>query len=275
VEADVAILWDFESFWAQDLEWRPTEDLSHQERIRAFYEQLWRDNITVDFALPGHDLSRYKLVIAPAQYLLTAADAENLKRYVAAGGTLLVSYFSAVVDENDAVHPGGYLAPLREVLGVDVEEHLPLRAGETAAVTASDGALLGADHWQEALRLHGADVFGAYAGGPGTGMPAITRNAHGDGAGWYVSTRLDAAGLASLMRAVYVDSGVTPAALVDGLEVITRRNGDITYLVAVNHSDREAEIPADGHELLTDAAVGGSFLVPAGGVAVIRTTSST
>jgi beta-galactosidase len=275
VEADVAILWDFESFWAQDLEWRPTEDLSHQERIRAFYEQLWRDNITVDFALPGHDLSRYKLVIAPAQYLLTAADAENLKRYVAAGGTLLVSYFSAVVDENDAVHPGGYLAPLREVLGVDVEEHLPLRAGETAAVTASDGALLGADHWQEALRLHGADVFGAYAGGPGTGMPAITRNAHGDGAGWYVSTRLDAAGLASLMRAVYVDSGVTPAALVDGLEVITRRNGDITYLVAVTHSDREAEIPADGHELLTDAAVGGSFLVPAGGVAVIRTTSST
>ncbi len=30
----------------------------------------WRDGITVDFALPGQDLSAYRLVIAPAQYLL-------------------------------------------------------------------------------------------------------------------------------------------------------------------------------------------------------------
>ncbi|HYP74057.1 MAG TPA: beta-galactosidase, partial [Microbacterium sp.] len=87
VHADVAILWDFESFWAQDLEWRPSDDLDHAERIRAFYERLWRDGITVDFALPGHDLSGYKLVLAPAQYLLTAADAENLTSYVAGGGT--------------------------------------------------------------------------------------------------------------------------------------------------------------------------------------------
>ena len=29
VRADVAILWDFESFWAQDLEWRPSVDVRH------------------------------------------------------------------------------------------------------------------------------------------------------------------------------------------------------------------------------------------------------
>ena len=51
--ADVAILWDFESFWAQDLEWRPSVDVTHAERIRAYYERLWRDGITVDFACPA------------------------------------------------------------------------------------------------------------------------------------------------------------------------------------------------------------------------------
>lgn len=273
VTADVAILWDFESFWAQDLEWRPTEDLSHQERIRAFYERLWRDGITVDFALPGHDLSQYKLVVAPAQYLLTAADADNLSRYVADGGTLLVSYFSAVVNENDAVHPGGFLAPLRDVLGVDVEEHLPLRAGATAAVAVDGGTLLGADHWQEALRLHGADVFGRYEEGPAMGEPAITRNAHGTGTGWYVSTRLDAVGMKTLMSAVYADAGVTPADLPDGLEVVTRHSADAVYRVAVNHSEQAAEFAAHGHELLGDTEVENSFTVPAGGVAVIRTTN--
>ncbi|MGY1552711.1 beta-galactosidase [Microbacterium sp. A588] len=272
VEADVAILWDFESFWAQDLEWRPTDDISHQERIRAYYERLWRDGITVDFALPGQDLSQYKLVVAPAQYMLTAADAENLTRYVADGGTLLVSYFSAVVDENDAVHPGGFLAPLRDVLGVDVEEHLPLRAGATAGVALGGGELLGADHWQEALRLHGADVFGRYSQGPAAGEPAITRNTHGDGTAWYVSTRLDADSLKTLMNAVYADAGVSTEGLPEGLEVITRHGADASYRIAVNHNEQDAVLAADGHELLSDTEVQGSFTVPAGGVAVIRTT---
>src|SRR5690606_36190508 len=118
VRADVAILWDFESMWAQDLEWRPSTDVSHGERIRAFYERLWRDGITVDFALPGQDLSGYRLVIAPAQYLLTESDAANLNSWVADGGTLLVSFFSGIVDEHDCVHDDGYMAPLRDSLGV-------------------------------------------------------------------------------------------------------------------------------------------------------------
>ncbi|WP_194421310.1 beta-galactosidase [Microbacterium abyssi] len=270
VQAEVAILWDFESFWAQDLEWRPTDDVSHQERIRAFYERLWRDGITIDFALPGQDLSAYKLVIAPAQYLLRAADAENLTDYVESGGTLLVSYFSAVVDENDAVHPGGFLAPLRDALGVDVEEHLPLREGQTAAVTTAVGDSLNADHWQEALRLHGAEVVGTYRDGPAAGEAAITRNRRGEGTGWYVSTRLDAEGLSRLMSQVYADAAVAPAGLPEDLEVITRHGDDASYRIVINHADDDAALAATGQDLLTGIEIDDSFTIPAGGVAVIR-----
>src|SRR5699024_740921 len=130
VRAEVAILYDWESLWAQDLQWRPSDDLAFRERMRAYYERLWRDGVPVDFAHPGDDLSGYRLVVAPSSYLLTADDAANLTSYVAAGGTLLVSCFAAAVDEHDAVHPGGYGAPLEQVLGVGVEEYLPLRAEE-------------------------------------------------------------------------------------------------------------------------------------------------
>ena len=40
VEADVAVLWDWQSWWAQDLEWRPSEDHDARERADAFYEAL-------------------------------------------------------------------------------------------------------------------------------------------------------------------------------------------------------------------------------------------
>ena len=271
VAADVAVLWDFESFWAQDLEWRPSVDVTHKERIRAYYEQLWRDGVTVDFALPGQDLSGYKLVVAPAQYLLRTSDAENLNRYVENGGTLLVSFFSAVVDENDAVHLGGFGAPLEPALGLRVEEFLPLREGESSRVSW-EGRELTADAWQEDLVLTTAQAVGAHVDGPGAGAPAITRNVHGQGVGWYVSTRLDAAGLADVFTAVYADAGIERAGLPAGLEVVTRHGADTDYLVAVNHADEPATLVARGVDLVSGAASDEGFEIAAGAVAVIRTT---
>lgn len=269
VEADVAVLWDFESFWAQDLEWRPSEDVSHDERIRAFYERLWRDDLTVDFALPGHDLSRYRLVVVPSQYLLTAADAANLTAYVAQGGTLVVSFFSAVVDENDAVHPGGYGAVLQDALGVRVEEHLPLRHGDVAGIRFGDEDFT-ADVWQEDLVVTTAEVRAVYTDGPAEGRPAVTRHGHGEGVGWYISTRPDAEGLLAIMREVYADAGIPVPATPDGVETILRRGDAADYLVAINHGTDEVSLTTSGTDLLTQAEIRDTLVLPGGDVAVVR-----
>ncbi len=276
VQADVAILWDWQSFWAQDLEWRPSVDLDHRERIDAFYDRLWRDKLTVDFAHPEHDLSRYRLVVAPASYLLTGRAAENLTRYVEGGGTLLVSYFSAAVDEHDAVPEGGYLAPLRTALGVGVEEFLPLRAGHQVHLTAArpvgrglDG--VAADVWCEDLVLAGASPVALFADGPAAGRPAVTRHEHGAGTGWYVSTRLDVDALAMLLAPVYADAGLRPTSdLPQDLELVTRHGATQRYTIAINHTDQAADVPMPGTDLLTGEARTSSFTVPAGAVRVVR-----
>lgn len=270
VDADVAILWDFESFWAQGLEWRPSEDLDSSERVRAYYERLWRDGITVDFALPSHDLSSYRLVIAPAQYLLSTADAANLNAYVAAGGVLVTSFFSAIVDEHDAVHAGGFGAPLEPALGVRVEEHLPLRHDQTGEMVF-DGAPITVDHWQEDLVVTSAEVRAAYTAGPAAGGAAVTRHAHGDGVGWYVSTRPDAAGLQAILASVYRDAGLSPADLPAGVETITRRGTDADYRIVINHSGEPVSLEMSGTDLLAQADLEGVLVVDAGAVAVVRT----
>jgi len=269
VVADAAILWDFESFWAQDQEWRPSVDVTHKERIRSFYEQLWRDGITVDFALPGQDLSAYQLVVVPAQYLLRTADADNLNRYVEAGGTLVVSFFSGIVDENDAVHAGGFGAPLEPALGVRVEEFLPLREGAACRLEWA-GRELAADAWAEDLVVTTAETVATYVDGPGAGKAAVTRNVVGEGVGWYLSTRPDDEGLAAVLSAVYADAGLSRADLPAGLEVITRRSDDTDYLVAVNHGDEPASFTANGVDLVSGVDVDGDVEIAAGAVAVIR-----
>ncbi|WP_286219374.1 beta-galactosidase [Paraoerskovia sediminicola] len=276
VRADVAILWDYESFWAQDLEWRPSEDVSHRERIEAFYDRFWRDGLTVDMAHPGQDLSGYRLVVAPASYLLTADDAANLTAYVAGGGTLVTSFFSAVVDEHDAVHPGGFVAPLRDALGLTVEEFLPLREGEQVRVSLDDRVFgtarteIVADVWADDVALAGAEVVAGYVDGPAAGGPAVTRNAHGAGTGWYVSTRVDVDALATLLAPVYAKAGITPSDTPEGLEVVVRHGDDASYTVAINHLGTRATLGTHGTDLLTNETADG-FEVPAGGVRVVRT----
>jgi len=267
VRADVAVLWDWESFWAQDLEWRPSADLSHRERIDTFYDRLWRDGLTVDFAHPESDLSSYRLVVAPASYLLTEVAAGNLRRYVENGGTLVVSYFSAIVDANDAVHAGGYVAPLRDVLGLTVEEFLPLRAGETVRLTAG----LSGDVWADDVALAGADVIAAFEDGPGAGKAAITRHVLGAGSAYYLATRLGVDELAVVLRQAYDDAGVVAADGAPEVELIRRHGDEADYLIAVNHGTRPVDLPAGGTDLLTGEA-GDSLKLDAGGARIVRVT---
>jgi len=266
VRPQVAVLYDWESLWAQELEWRPSDRLGFRERMRTYYERLWRDGVTVDFAHPEDDLSGYRLVVAPASYLVTDAAAKNLTGYVAEGGTLLVSCFAAVVDEYDAVHPGGFGAPLRTVLGVATEEFLPIRG---AAEVELAGERLPTEVWAEHLVLDGAETRGVYRGGPADGMAAITRHTHGSGTGWYVSTALSVEALAPVVAAVYADAGIVPPGRPEGVEVITRHGETHDYLVAVNHRDEDVQLDLAGTELISGAEVDGLRLA-AGATAVVR-----
>jgi beta-galactosidase len=267
VQARVAILWDVESFWAQDLEWRPSSDLNHRERIEAYYSVLWQHGITADFAHPEGDLSGYDLVLAPALYLVGERAAANLRGYVDGGGHLMVSYFSGIVDSNDTVPDGASPGGLRDVLGLEIHEFLPLRIGEKVNLSNGSGGMV----WAEDIHPGTATVVTSYLDGPAAAGPAITRNAFGGGTAWYVSTKLDGADLTAVVldavRAAGLEAGPK---LPEGLEVVTRSTSKDTFTFLINHNDADAEYPATGHDLLTGEASADLAVVPGGTVRVIH-----
>jgi beta-galactosidase len=263
----VAIVWEWESRWALDLEFRPSVELDFRERIDAYYERLWRAGVTVDFVHPGADLSGYRLVVAPSMYVTRTAWAENLRAWVRSGGTLLTSYFTGIVDENDGVHLGGYPGALRDVLGVRTEEFLPLREGETTTLAATPRMDIAAtasgtaSRWAEDLSLDGAAAVLQHADGPAAGCPAVTRHSFGDGTAWYVATAPDAGTLDAVLRAALADAGVrTPSGVPDGVERVRREDGDGRgWEIVINHTPSDATLP--GPE--------GPVSVPAGTVRVL------
>ncbi|WP_346766421.1 beta-galactosidase trimerization domain-containing protein [Streptomyces sp. CB01881] len=245
----------------------PSSELDYLPALRRAHRALWDAGLTVDFAHPEHDLSRYRVVLAPALFLLTDAGAENLRRYVADGGTLLVQHFSGIVDERLHARLGGYpAAPLREALGIRVEEHRPLRQDEEVAL--SDGSTAGS--WSESLRTEGAEPLAAYTHGMLAGSPALTRHDFGAGHGWYLSTRLDDAGYAALVGRLLAQAGVVPElpGLSAGVEAVTRHAPDGRgWHVLLNHLDEAVPLPQPGHDLLTGGPL---HQLPPGGCAVLR-----
>ncbi|RVX39816.1 beta-galactosidase [Nonomuraea polychroma] len=263
VTAQVAVLHDSDAWWALEVDGLPSADLDYHATLRRAHRALWDAGVTVDFAHPEHDLSRYRLVVAPALFLLSDAGAANLRRYVADGGTLLVQYFNGFVDDRLHARLGGYPAPpLREALGIRVEEHRALRRDE--GIVLSDGTH--GTIWSESLRTEGAEALVTYTHGMLAGKPALTRHHFGAGLGWYLSTRLDDPGYAALIGRLLDETGVNPE--LPGLESVTRHAPDGTrWQFVLNHGAYAVSLPEPAHDLLTDAPV---VELPPGGCAVLK-----
>jgi beta-galactosidase len=273
VRAEVALLFDWNARWAAELDSHPTRDVTYLDQSLALYRALWDAGVTVDFAHPESDLGGYRLVLAPTLYLVTDAATANLRGYVEQGGHLLLTYWSGIVDDNDHVRLGGYPGAFRDLLGVRTEEFFPLREGEQ--VRLAGGVLDGeaADVWTEALELRGAKEVSGYVDGPLPGVPALTRNAVGEGTAWYLATRLRPPGTAALVREL---CGVAGVAVHDrpGVEVVRRHGERSTYLFVINHSGEEARVETTGTDLVTGQTCAGTARVPAGAVAVVREEAS-
>ncbi|MBG6212447.1 beta-galactosidase [Cryobacterium sp. CAN_C3] len=268
VVADAAIIFSWQAQWAGDGESRPSHEVRYLDQVLTAYTALHELGITVDVISPDADLSGYRLVVAPALYLVTDGQAANLADFVAGGGHALVTFYSGIVDEDDRVRTGGYPGAFRDLLGITVEEFAPLAPGRQ--VTLDSGAT--ASLWVERLRPTGAEVIASYLDGPLPGIPAVTRNGHGAGTAWYLATALDAEALRDQMRTIAQQARVTaigPES--DGtVEVVRRTSDTASYLFIINHGGTELTLPATGHDLITGDPIGHVVRVPAGAVRVIR-----
>lgn len=302
VVADVAIVFSWDAWWAGDGETRPSHGVRYLDQVHAAYAAIHELGITVDIVPPGTtNLSRYRLLVVPALYLVSDADAATITEYVEGGGHAVVTFFSGIVDEDDRVRLGGYPGAFREALGITVEEFAPLLPG--ASVRLDSGAT--ASLWTERLRVTGgtgistassattnsgsattasgsntttpgatapATVIARYLDGPLPGTPAITRTSHGSGTAWYVATALAPGDLRDLVRTVARGAGVTalgPES--DGsVEVVRRADATRSYLFVINHGGHDIDLPGSGHEIVTGEPVARTLRVPAGTVRVLR-----
>ncbi len=250
------------------------------------------------------DLATYDVVVAPVLHVVPAGLRDRLTAFVEAGGHLVTTYFSGVVDQDDHAWLGGYPGALRDLLGIRVEEFAPLLDGESATVELA-GEQLEGTVWTEPVDVVDPDVevLGWYKTGEQAGRAAVTRRTvrSGDGTGAhegsaaYVSTRFGRQGLVPVLARLLDDAGVRselPAAVRGDVELAVRTDGTDDFWFLVNRTARPVEVPdvagdvlagrrltasgtragtAEGTaEAAVEGTVEGALLLEPRGVAVVR-----
>ncbi len=210
ITAQAAILMDWQNWWAVEYLPGPSDRLHYWEQIKTYYRALHGLNVAVDIVSAESDLSLYRLVVAPLLYMLRPGVAQKLEQFVERGGTLLVTFFSGIVDQHDHVVLGGYPGTL----------------------------------WGELNRLEGARALGVFASDYYAKGPALTVHQFGQGHAYYLATQGSDELLSGLMHQLCQQVAVSPVLEASvGVEATrrVRADGRVVYFL-LNHNDMPEQV---------------------------------
>lgn len=279
VDAKVAIVFDWENWWAIEKSSGPTVALNYVDQIHKYYAAFFRRNIQVDIVSVDTDISKYDIVLAPVLYMVKPGFAAKLEKFVEAGGTFLTTFFSGIVNESDIVTTGGYPGELRKLLGIWVEEIDALLPEQKNSIVLKEayGDLqgeYGCGMLCDLLHSEGAEVIAEYGDDFYKGMPVVTRNTFGQGEAWYVASDPEDRFLDDLLGLLAAAKNInsllnTP----EGVEVTARTKDGQQYLFVMNHNATAQSYDlgkAKAHDLLTDRSLSGTTQIEGRGVQLLE-----
>ncbi|GEN50057.1 beta-galactosidase [Alkalibacterium pelagium] len=249
-KARVGILFDWDNYWALEYTSGPTVDLRYVDQIQRYYDACYNQQVAIDMIHMDSDFEKYDIVLAPVLYMVKEGIAEKIDAFVKQGGTFLTTYMSGIVDQSDNVHLGGYPGPLRETLGIWVEEIDALAPNSYNSIKTESDLFEKNDYTCmmicDLMHTEGAEVIAEYGSDFYKGMPVVTKNKRGEGEAWYVGAVLEQNMLNELIAQLLDQKGIKGfGPLPEGVEIASRVKDGKEFFFVMNHSDQTHTIETE------------------------------
>ncbi|RAK07864.1 beta-galactosidase [Halanaerobium saccharolyticum] len=252
VKAEVAVVFDQENRWAINEASGPRQEKKdYLKTCLSHYKNFWQQGVSVDIINQEKDFSQYKLVIAPMLYLLKENTAARLKKFVKNGGTVVSTYWTGIVNENDLCFLGGFPGPLRDLFGIWSEELDALYDQDSNQIVIKNNTGLKAGQEYEAkifcdlIQLEGAEALAEYKSDFYAGQPALTVNNYGKGKAYYIASRNEDDFLKDFYYNLIIKLNLTKiilAQLPEGVTAQKRSDANNDYIFLMNFSEDEKKI---------------------------------
>lgn len=246
LRAEAAILYDYDSLASFRIQ-RQSLLLDTEREMKRLHGILYRRGVGVDIIPASRDFSAYKLVIVPNMAVTDPEFAARLKDYVAAGGTALVTFRTAVKDRNNNLVFGKSLpVDLNDLLGLYVEETESVQELDSIPIAGEYGTGR-AGVFRDMIAPEGAQVLWCYDDEFYRQYAAITRCNYGRGAAYYLGTVPDPSVLDTLFDEVMSRASIERLDLPKGVECVVRGEGSERVRILMNHNSYP--VAAMGREL--------------------------
>ncbi|HEX5692271.1 MAG TPA: beta-galactosidase, partial [Roseiflexaceae bacterium] len=256
--ARVAVLFDWNNWWAIDDAIGPIQKKEYVATVRKHYRALWRRNVPVDVVFSDSDLSGYDVLVAPMLHMVKPGLAERIEALVERGGAFVTTYFSGVVDETDLAFEG-YPGPLARVLGLRVEEIDALYEGQANRIMMSEGGTsYSCSRLCDIVHSEGARVLATYGEDFYAGTPALTEHTFGAGSAWYIASDPEDALLDDLYSGILAARQIAPLLETPaGVEVALRESASRRLLFVLNHNAEPHTVALPSNARYADLLGGG------------------
>ncbi len=248
-EAQVALLLDYDSLWAIQLQ-PHHRDFDYMRHLFVYYRALQRLGLPADIVSTDADLSPYRVVIAPTAALATEQLAGSLKAFAQAGGSVLLGVRSGCKTRSNRFTDLPLPGVLRDLVGVTVRDWHSLPPGVGYDLSSSIPGLKGpAAVWAEALDPGGSaiQVRADYTSGPFSGRAALTERKSRTGRLFYLGWHPTGAQAEAILAYLAEQAGLVAQATVpDGL--IASRRGP--HLILLNFTDEPVAAGVQGRSVL-------------------------
>lgn len=248
VKPEVSVIYDWDNRWAIDELQGMNRDRNYEGTCISHYKPFWKMGIAADVNDMEQSFDGYKLVVAPMMYMSKAGVADRLKKYVAEGGTLVLTYGTGYVNENDLCYLGGFPGDgLMELTGIWSEEIDPLYPTDENAIAYKDGNKYKCNTLCEIIHVKGDDtkVLATYKEDFYKDMPAVTVNTYGKGKCYYIATRTEEAFLDKLYGELSEKLSLEKPIIsqpVNGVSVTTRYGDGEQYYFIMNFNKDVARV---------------------------------
>lgn len=229
---------------------------SYTDQVQGAFEPFFRENIDTAIINIGHDsLSPYKLVVVPADYVMDAASAKAIRDYVSGGGTVLMTAFSAKVDEHGQWFDTPLPGRLSDVFGLRTSQfYLPNDMPEFELHGEKAKASI---RFYEVLETQTAQTLATFSNIPGH-PPAVTVNRYGKGQAIYLATPAQPSLIGAIVRSLYAPLGIQPGPKTpDG--VYARVVNGRTFYVNTTDEEKVVAVGVKAHGVLSHQSYDGEM----------------
>lgn len=258
--AETALSFDQDCDWA--LQIQPGQPkLTYRDQLMKWYGAIAGTNSGTDLVHLDEDLSGYKAVFAPVQYVLSQRQADNIRNFVRNGGMFVAGFRLGVKDESSQIVNMPLPGLLRDVMGVVVKDYVPIYTQKVGIAFESQltGPEAQSELWADLLVPQTAVVLARYTGE--YEGAAITLNSFGKGKAVYIGADLDPASMARVLRRLLGMSGSkSDFDVPNGIEVTRRRTGAKEWIFVLNHAaeSQRLRLPGKFKAVLTGGSLEGT-----------------